>query len=238
MQIHINGVNLYYKKRGQGQPLILLHGNGQDHTIYRAMTKKLSCCFTVYAIDSRSHGRSTRTEKLDYETLMEDVVDFIKALEIEKPIIFGFSDGGIIGLLVALHYPQMLCRLIIGGANTNPDGLKNYAIVFLKIAYFFSGSSKIKMMLTEPNITAEDLHKIIVPTLVLAGRYDIVKEDDTKFIASNINGSMLKIIKGESHTSYVLDGKKLYETIRTFIDGVSCGCHNNECKTHLLTPWK
>jgi len=136
--------------------------------------------------------------------------------------------------LLAIKYPDMLCRLIIGGANTDPDGLKDYVRILMKIAFFFTRSNKIKLMLTQPHITVEELNKIVVPTLVLAGRNDVIKEENTKLIASSINGSVLKILRGESHSSYVLDNKKLIRVIREFIDGVACGCHDKVDLT-LLT---
>jgi len=217
MIIRLNGINLYYKKSGQGDPIILLHGNGQDHTIFRSVRKKLSGSYTVYAIDSRGHGKSSRVKSLDYQSIMEDVAEFIRVLEIDKPILYGFSDGGIIGLLLAISYPEMLDKLIISGANLNPDGIKKSVFTVMRAAYFITRSKKLKMMLTQPDITEEQLSTIVTPTLILAGRHDVVKEEHTRFIASCIEGSELRILAGESHASYVLDNEKLYDTIKTFI---------------------
>jgi len=219
MRINVNGVELHYEKSGEGDPIILLHGNSQDHRIFTGLIKKLSAKYTVYAIDSRDHGRSSKVEHLDYYSKMDDVADFIHELKIEKPIIYGFSDGGIIGLLLAINHPDMLSKLIISGANTSPEGIKKPTRLLLKIWYFFTRSNKVKLMITQPNITDAQLNTIITPTLVLAGHSDVIKEEHTKSMAKNIPGSQLRILKGESHASYVLQNDKLYDIIKTFLGG-------------------
>ena len=218
MKINVNGITLHYKKTGQGSPIILLHGNGQDHTIFKAITKKMSDKHTVYALDSRGHGESSKVKHHDYQAIMEDVVEFIQKLEIEKPVLYGFSDGGIIGLLIAINHPQMLSKLLISGANTQPDGIKKRMVLLMKVGYFFTRSKNLKMMLTQPDISNEQLNTIITPTLVLAGKHDLIKQEHTINIAMNIKDSKIKILKDENHFSYVLDNKKLYELIKTFIE--------------------
>jgi len=218
MRINVKGIELFYNVSGEGPPVILLHGNGQDHTIFRVLIKKLSANYTVYAIDSRDHGKSSRVKRLDYISKMEDFVEFIHVLEIHKPIVYGFSDGGIIGLLLAIYHPDLLSKLIISGANINPDGVKRFFILLMKIGFFFTRSNKLKLMLTQPDIPEEDLYTIKTPTLVLAGHNDIIKEEHTKLIARSIEGSELRILPGESHTSYVLHNEKLYSIIKSFIE--------------------
>ncbi|MCL1977060.1 MAG: alpha/beta hydrolase [Candidatus Bathyarchaeota archaeon] len=217
MYIKVNEVKLFFTKSGQGNPIILLHGNGEDHTIFDVLTEQLSKEYTVYAIDSRDHGKSSRVKNLDYQSMMEDIAAFIQKLNIQNPILYGFSDGGILGILLAIKYPDMLSKLIISGANTHPNGIKTIYTILLKIAYFFTRNRKFKLMLTQPNITEEDLNKIITPILVLAGSKDVVKDEHTRMIAKNIKNSVLQVIKGEGHTSYVVHSKKLYDIINPFL---------------------
>ena len=217
MRINVKGIELYYKTSGQGEPIILLHGNSQDHTIFRVLRHKLNTNYTVYAIDSRDHGKSSRVKRLDYISKMEDVAEFIRILALHKPIVYGFSDGGIIGLLLAIHHPDLLSKLIISGANINPDGIKPFFVLLMKIWYFFTRSNKVKLMLTQPDIKEDDLYSIETPTLILAGRKDVIKEEHTKLIARSIPGSVLKILEGEDHASYVVNSGKLYDIIREFL---------------------
>jgi len=217
MTINVNGIELFYKIHGQGSPIILLHGNGEDHTIFRALIKKLSTEHTVYAIDSRGHGRSSKVKHLNFIDKMNDVAGFIKELNIQKPVLYGFSDGGIIGLLLAINHPELLSKLIVSGANTNPGGLKRIPLFLIKLTYFFTRSSKMKLMLTQPDISNEELRKIQIPTLVLAGKNDFIKEAHTITLAENIPGSTLKILPGETHASYVINSTKLYDIIKGFL---------------------
>jgi len=210
-------MTLFYKQTGQGRPIILLHGNGEDHRIFDILTQQLSAHFTVYALDSRGYGKSPQTNDFHYSLMAEDVVKFIEEKQLERPILYGFSDGGIIGLLIASRYPKLLSRLIISGANSSPKGLKWHWRALACIHYFFTRSAKTQLMIREPNITKNDLHKIDIPTLVLAGENDIIKTSDTHFIAQNISRSTLNILPKENHDSYVVNSPKLFGIIEKFI---------------------
>jgi pimeloyl-ACP methyl ester carboxylesterase len=216
--IKVNGADLWYITEGRGQPVILLHGMGGTNQIFNVLVNDLSKKFTVYAIDSRRHGRSSGADIYSYEIMMEDIASFIIELNIEKPILLGFSDGGIVGLLLASTYPRMLSKLIVIGANTNPHGIKSEWRFLLKVAYFFKRDPKIKLCLEAPANIGEKLEKITVPVLVLAGSNDFVKEEDTKYIARSMRNSILNILAGESHRSYVVNSPKLYNIIKPFIE--------------------
>ena len=217
MYIHINRQILFYKKTGEGSPILLLHGNGEDHTIFDALIPQLEQSHTVYAIDSRGHGASNPTEDYHYSGMAEDIKELITSLEIDSPIIYGFSDGGIIGLLIALHYPGLISRLIISGANLNPHGMKWTFLHKIKQNYKKSGSPLDRLMLDEPDIDPNALSQIQIPVLVLAGSSDIVKPAHTKLIAEKIPYSQLQIIEGEDHGSYIIHSSRLYPYIRDFI---------------------
>lgn len=149
--------------------------------------------------------------------MANDIIEFIKKLKIEKPILYGFSDGGIIGLLIAVNEPELLSKLIISGANINPEGMKKSMLHLSKIIYFFTRNKLFKMMIKEPNIKIEDLRKIKIPTVVLAGEKDVILSEHTKLIADNINGSTLEIIPNENHGSYIINSNKLYDIIKKYI---------------------
>lgn len=217
----VHDITLYYEKSGQGTPIILLHGNGESHKIFDKLVPMLNTKYTVYAIDSRGHGKSSSAKELDYKLMAEDIVGFMKALHIEKPILYGFSDGGILGLIIASRYPDILSKLIISGANLNPNGVKLKFIKIFRLVYLLTRSSKYKLMLTQPDISDDELQKIKIETLVLAGSNDMIDEEHTKHIAESIPKSALKIIPGETHMSYVIDNKKLYGIIRPFLEDSS-----------------
>jgi pimeloyl-ACP methyl ester carboxylesterase len=91
--------------------------------------------FTVYAIDSRGHGKSSRVKTLHYADMAEDIAAFIEALGLEKPMFYGFSDGGVIGLLLAINHPGLLSRLASSGANMNPESLSKGFLLFVRAMY-------------------------------------------------------------------------------------------------------
>ena len=124
MIAEVNGVRLFYEQYGSGSPLILVHGNGEDHTIFDEAVEMLSCRFTCYAVDSRGHGRSVYRGAFHYRDMAADYLAFMEALDLSDVTFLGFSDGGIIGLLAASQTDR-ISNLITCGANTSPQGVKN-----------------------------------------------------------------------------------------------------------------
>lgn len=217
MKINVNNVNLNYEEYGTGRPIILLHGNSENITIFRKLIDKLKPDYKVYAIDSRCHGKSENTEKISYDLMAKDVIEFIKQKEIESPILYGFSDGGIIGLKIAIEEPNLLSELIVSGANINPKGMKNMTLFWCKFAYLISKDKLIKMMIDEPNILPSELAKIKIPVHVIAGQKDVIKQKHTMLIANSIKNSTLDIIPNENHGSYIVDSEKIYYIIKKYI---------------------
>ncbi len=212
-----NGIEINYEVYGAGEPFVLLHGNGEDHTIFYELIEDLKNDYTVYAIDSRSHGKSGEGE-LSYSLMAEDVKCLIESLNLEKPIVYGFSDGGIIGLVLASKYPDLISTLISSGANVTPSGLKWYIRAFFKVQNFFKPSPFLSLMINEPNITSEDLNGIKANVLVLCGSRDMVPYKHSEYIARNIPNATFKVLKGETHGSYVINSKKLYPIIKSYLN--------------------
>lgn len=96
MIINVNNININYNIYGDGDPIILLHGNSEDQRIFDKLINKLKNTHKIYAIDSRCHGNSENATEISYNLMASDIIEIIKKLEIKKPILYGFSDGGII----------------------------------------------------------------------------------------------------------------------------------------------
>lgn len=218
MNIEVNNVNIYYEVYGSGNPIILVHGNGETHDIFDKLIDKLKNNYKVYAIDSRCHGKSEKAKEITYDIMAQDMIEFIKKLQIIKPIFYGFSDGGIIGLLIAIREQNLLSRLIISGANIKPDGFIKMDILLTKIMYYITRSKLIKMMIHEPNISLQELNNIVIPVNILAGEKDVVKYEHTKLIADNIKNSTLEIISKENHGSYIIHSEKIYDIMIKYLN--------------------
>ena len=212
MLMHVNGIDLFYEVSGSGKPLIMVHGNGEDHTIFKEAAEILNDHFRVYTLDSRDHGQSSKVSDLHYSDMADDILVFMNDLNLTDVTFYGFSDGGILGLLLA-QKTDRITRLIVSGANMTPDGVKGSLKFLIKVLYFFKKDSKLKMMLNEPHITEEQLSAIKVPTTVLAGEKDVILRKETEKIAASIPGSKLRILPGEGHGSYIVHNTRIAEII-------------------------
>lgn len=217
MTATLSDTTLYYEVFGAGTPLLLLHGNGEDHTIFTELCRELSHDFTVYAIDSRGHGKSSPAREFHYTDMAEDIAQFIDALKIDCPIVYGFSDGGIIALLLAVKHPDKVSKLVVSGVNASPSGLKCLSHLSFFFTYLKRRDPLVKLLLCEPNITAEMLGQIKAPTLVLAGSRDLIRSRHTKWIASSIPNAELLILPNETHSSYVIQSIKLAPILKEYI---------------------
>jgi pimeloyl-ACP methyl ester carboxylesterase len=215
--IEVNGVKLYYEVSGSGPAIVLVHGNAQDHRIFFETAQKLKQDYTVYLLDSRCHGKSSRVNKLGYEEMAKDVAEFTKKLNLKEPYFCGYSDGGIIGLLLGIRYPGLFKKLILCGANSNPLGMKRLWRKLFALTEKFTFDHRRRMIQTEPRITAKELGRISAPTMILAGQWDMVKEAHTRYLASNIRHCILRILPREGHGSYIVHSEKLYYIIKKFL---------------------
>ena len=134
MYAQINGQNIYYETTGSGRPLLMVHGNSEDHTIFTEAAEVLKDHFTVYLIDSRGHGLSGKVDEIHYEQLADDVAEFLEQLDLKDVVYYGFSDGGIIGLLLASR-TKRVSQMILSGTNITPDGVKTWLKVLVKVLY-------------------------------------------------------------------------------------------------------
>ncbi len=217
MYITVNGVKLYYEKTGSGRPLVMVHCNSMDHKIFGTAVKVLSEHFTVYCPDSRDHGKSQKVKTLHYEDMARDMYEFITALGLEKPVFYGFSDGGIIGLILAYAHPDLLSALIVSGASLNPDSTKDLPMKFFRLWSHVDRSDKMQIMMREPDITDEMLAGITVPTFVTAGERDVIKLSHTQHIAQTVPGAQLKIFPKTGHTGYIMRSRKIADYILSVI---------------------
>lgn len=220
MDICVNGVRLWYEKTGNGRPIVLLHGNGGSHAIFETITPQLAPNFTVYALDSRCHGKSGQAA-LGYGAMAEDTAAFIRALGLQKPLLYGFSDGGIVGLLLASRYPELLARMAVSGANAAPRGLCARELASVWRGWLSTRDPKLLLMLKEPHIRRAELARIRIPVLVLAGEHDLIRKKHTEWIAAGIPRSTLRILPGENHGSYVENSPKLYGVLHDFLEAES-----------------
>lgn len=214
--IQVNDIQLFYEKKGQGTPIIFLHGNGEDHNIFKPLIDLLSQDFTCYALDSRNHGQSDMTDQFHYQTMMDDTYAFITQLGLSNINIIGFSDGSIITMLLAMQYPKLIHKMILLGPNLTPNDFNDACTRYLQRLYRKNPDPLYKMMLKEPQINEKSLNIIKSDTLIIGGENDLYKEGTFERIKKNIYKSNIYIIKNHDHSSYIANNAMLYEKINLF----------------------
>ena len=201
-------IELFYTKTGSGPTLLLLHGNGEDSTYFVHQVEEFSRDFTVYAIDTRGHGKSPRgAAPFTISQFADDLLAFMDQQGLPQADILGFSDGGNIALTFALRHPDRVHRLILNGANLDPKGVKPLVQLPIVLGYHLASLSKspkarahaelLGLMVNEPHIDPAELKKLTMPVLVIAGTKDMIQERHTRLIANRITGARLALIPGD-----------------------------------------
>lgn len=208
-----NGVRIYYETYGEGEPLLLLHGNGGSINSFAGQIPEFARKYKVIAVDTRGQGNSidTTTLHFSYDLFAADIKNLLDTLQLKQVNIVGWSDGGNTGLILAAQHPVYVKQLVTMGANLNPSDTAVQKKVLTKtrkdikkLRAMPTTANKVterllEMLLQEPHILAEDLGKITARTLVMAGSEDLVREDHTRFIADHIPHASLIILKGQTH---------------------------------------
>lgn len=200
-----NDFALHYEQWGDGQPLILLHGNGEDSTYFAGQVEFLKQTFKVIALDTRGHGRSPRGKApFTLGQFAEDLRSFMDSRHIGAAHVLGFSDGANIALLFALAHPQRVLSLVLNGGNLFPEGLietvrREDAESYREAVR--TGDTRtlelLHLMMHEPHIDPNELASLQAPTLVVAGTDDMIEESHTRLIAQSIPGARLRFVEGD-----------------------------------------
>jgi pimeloyl-ACP methyl ester carboxylesterase len=194
----------------------------------------------VILIDSRGHGRSTRDDRpYTYELMASDVIAVMDVLKTQRAAVVGWSDGAIVGLVMALKDPERVSRVFAFAANMDPSGVKpdtltnptfarfiaearaNYADISPTPHRFSAFAAAINRMWdTEPNYSAADLGRIGVPTAIVDGDHDeAIKRAHTEYLARAIPGARLIILKDVSHFAMLQDPAQFNAAMLRFLDG-------------------
>ena len=234
----VNGLNMYYEVHGAGPPLLLLHGG--TGSIPVKWIPFFSTQFEVIAMDQMGHGRTADAmdRAFHYHDMAEDTVELMRQLGIESAVIVGYSDGGIIGLDMAIHHPERVTKLAVTGSNAgvdgytaetlewgrtfdpddqpiseaygrlSPDGVDHWPIVLGRLQ---------RMWVVEPSFTREEMQGIEAPTLIIVGDRDIVRPEHAVEMFRTIPEAQLCVVPRSGH------GVLPKETVLTFLEETRAG---------------
>ncbi len=203
-------IKLNYIEKGEGEPLIFLHGNGESLEYFSNQIDYFSEKYRVIAIDTRGHGKSPRgNTSFTIRRFSQDLLEFMDEKGIEKAHILGFSDGGNIALCFALKNLCRVDKLILNGANLFPEGVKKSVQLPITVGYRISSlfarksqkaqqkAELLGLMVNDPNISASELCAIDVPVLVIVGTNDMIKHEHSRLIYESLPNSELAVIAGD-----------------------------------------
>jgi pimeloyl-ACP methyl ester carboxylesterase len=210
---------------GHGDPVILVHGGLANSDYWGRQIPVLAQRYQVIVLDSRGHGRSTRTAApIGYDAMASDVLALMDTLHVGRAALVGWSDGAIIGLDIAIHHPERLTRLFAFAANSDPSGVKDVDKSPVFTAYISRAAGEYakfsptptqfkaflddisRMWASEPHFTAAELRGITVPTWIVDADHDeAIKRENTDYMASLIPGAGELILPGVSHFAFLQD---------------------------------
>lgn len=215
--IAINGAKQYYEIYGQGDPLVLIHGNGGNIAYMKPQIEFFAKKYKVIVMDCRGRGKSELgKDSLTYVQITKDIVGILNYLHLDSTYVVGRSDGGIIGLLMAINYPKKVKKIVAFAANLTPDTKALYPSFYNEVVKERKHADEMlakkdttqnwkviqqrnRMMEFQPQISSRDLQKIKCPVLVMSTDRDIILEEHTFYIYQNIVKANLCILTGENH---------------------------------------
>lgn len=237
----VNGIRMFYAVFGEGSagtPVLLLHGGlaNSDYWGY-LIPLLLQHHLKVVVADSRGHGRSTRTDQpYSYDLMASDVVGLLDYLKLPKVDIVGWSDGGIIGLDLAMKHPDRVRRLYAYGANADPSGVKDIGDNATFTRYIEQARREYQrlsptpqeydkfltqiqaMWAAQPNFTPAQLQRIAVPTAIADGAHEeAIKREHTEYLAHTIPGAKLVILPDVSHFGFMQNPREFADSVLAFV---------------------
>lgn len=237
----VNDIQMHYEiyNAAGSDPVLLLHGGLGSTLNWGSQLPALTGKHKVIALDSRGHGRSTRSaQPFGYDLMASDVLAMMDHLKLDKVSIVGWSDGGIIGLVLAMQHPERVAKLFAYGANYNVSGvnpavetnevfgtaigmaMENYQKLSPTPGDFDNFLKQISgMWFSQPDFKPEQLGAIKVPTVIADGQYEeAILPAHTVELAKLIPGSKLVIIPNVSHMGMWQDPSAFNKEMTAFLD--------------------
>jgi pimeloyl-ACP methyl ester carboxylesterase len=208
----IRGIKMYVEVYGQGEPLLLIHGNGNTIRNNSPLIYDFQKKYKVLAVDCWSYGKSIdKADSLSDEMIADDISELLIKMNHNSVYVLGISSGANSALWLASKYPNQVKKAAINGANltSSAETIGEYwnqhhknLLDSLNLIQIKTENDKInlkKIKREYNNMTFEDLHKIQAPTMIISGDYDVIKPSHSVQIFENIKKSYLYIQPSSGH---------------------------------------
>lgn len=243
----INGQKIYYERYGKGRPLVLLHGGiNSIESSFKFQLEYFAAHREIIAIEQVGHGHTPDTaEAFSYFRMAKDTADLLRSLNISNADLMGWSDGGILALLIARYNPDLVNRVIASGANTRLVGMTPEEIKKIResspeqLAASFEKKYRDQYVAVSPDgekhwpiiakkiwdlwltpliLEDKDLALIKAPTLIINGDKDLIPVEHAVEIFKALPKGQLFIVPATEHHTFELAAPLLNTVMLQFLN--------------------
>lgn len=232
----VRGIKMYAEVYGEGQPLLLTHGNGGSIAAFSKTIPYFAKRYKVIAVDSRAHGKTVDLkDSLSFEQMADDFAALLDVMHIDKSYVLGWSDGGINAIVMAMRHPDKVIKIASTGANLWPDSTALIPSAWNDMVQYYAKNKdkkwatdreknewKIFMLdYNQPNIKLPALKVIKCPSLIICGDHDLIPVEHTTLIYQNIPKAYLWVVPNSGHGTLIEHTDDFNKKVDEFFKGDS-----------------
>lgn len=243
-----NGSRMYYEVHGKGRPIVLLHGGlGTIETSFSKLVPELARDHRVIAIEQVGHGHSPdRDGAYAYARQAEDTAALLAHIGVSGADVVGYSDGGILALLLAARHPELVRKVVASGANVRPDGIEPKPLGWMRQAspeefaakmggagrleaygraspdgagHWQVLAEKVRALWVGPvPLEPADLARIAAPVLLVSGDHDTIRPEHTVEMFRAMPRAQLLVLPDTGHDTFNTRAALLNPILVAFLD--------------------
>ena len=235
----VNGLHMYYEVHGAGPPMLLLHGGIADNAFWSETLPALSRDHQVIAPEQMGHGHTADlpSREFSYQQMADDTAALLEKLHVSRVDVVGWSDGGILGYLLAINHPDLVRRLVTSGSNVDDEGLKGssgdvkpdqiprmFRDEYDKVSpdgpgHFPEFVRRVGTMWHKyPYLDRRKLSAIRCPTMIVVGDHDFFPVEVALHIVRDIPGAQLMVVPGSGHGTFLAKPALMNLAVLQFLD--------------------
>ena len=221
--VDIDGLAVFYETEGDGKTIALLHGGLADNSTWAAQFSGLSPYRQVVAPERQAQGHTPdQPGRLTYQAMADQTVRFLGALGLGPVDLLGWSDGGMVGTLIAAEHSELVRTLTVSGSGFSTAGyvpgamedlvalspgdedMEMFAAMYAQASpdgpeHFPEVWEKMRTMWAEPFDWTERVEQISAPTLVIVGDDDYIRVEHAEDFSHRVENGQLAVVPGASH---------------------------------------